>query len=93
MASHSLTLSLTLSSSSFCPYKSGFNFSYPQSITAVRGREDWDTVSLESSEFDETSSVDSALFPLLAREEKRERAHEVITVDDDVVLLLWMGSV
>lgn len=50
--------------------RKGGSFTYPQNIITVRGREDWDTVSLESSEFDEASSVDSVLFPLLARDDK-----------------------
>lgn len=47
------------------------SFVYPISFTAIQrghGGEDWDLVSLESSEFDETGSADSgnsSLFPML----------------------------
>lgn len=50
--------------------KRGGNFSYPMSFEAAiaSGKDDWDMVSLESSEFDESASMESSsstLFPLL----------------------------
>lgn len=39
-------------------------------IAAAQGNHSWDMVSLESSDLDEVSSVDSLLFPLLSRQNK-----------------------